>query len=56
MFGTILGSMMWFLVFLTAWLSLGWIGIAIVVGAIVITLLGIKSMLNDMEEKRKVKC
>lgn len=56
MFGTILGSMMWFLVFLIAWLSLGWIGIVIVVGAIVITLFGIKSMLNEIEEKRKVKC
>ena len=55
MFGTILGSMVWFLVFLIAWLSLSWIGIAIVVGAIVITVLGIQSMLNDMEEKRKVK-
>ena len=55
MFGTILGSMVWFLVFLIAWLSLGWVGIAIVVGAIVITVLGIQSMLNDMEEKRKVK-
>jgi ABC-type protease/lipase transport system fused ATPase/permease subunit len=55
MFGTIIGSMIWFLVFLIAWLSLSWIGIAIVVGAIVITVLGIQSMLNDMEEKRKVK-
>jgi TRAP-type C4-dicarboxylate transport system permease small subunit len=55
MFGTIIGSMVWFLVFLIAWLSLSWIGIAIVVGAIVITVLGIQSMLNDMEEKRKVK-
>jgi len=53
MFGTILGSMIWFLVFLIAWLSLSWIGIAIVVGAIVITVLGIQSMLNDMEEKGK---
>lgn len=53
MFGTIIGSMIWFLVFLIAWLSLSWIGIAIVVGAIVITVLGIQSMLNDMEEKGK---
>ncbi len=53
MFGTIIGSMIWFLVFLIAWLSLSWIGIAIVVGAIVITVLGIQSMLNDMEEKEK---
>ena len=55
MFGTIIGSMIWFLVFFVAWLSLSWIGIAIVVGAIGLTVIGIKSMLNDMEEKRKVK-
>ena len=55
MFGTILGSMIWFLVFFVAWLSIGWIGIAIVVGAIGITVLGIKEMLNDIEDEKKVK-
>ena len=55
MFGTIIGSMIWFLVFFVAWLSLSWIGIAIVVGAIGLTVIGIKSMLSDMEQKGKVK-
>jgi hypothetical protein len=53
MFGTIIGSMIWFLVFLIAWLSLSWIGIAIVVVAVGISAVGIISMLNDMEEKEK---
>ena len=62
MFGTILGSMMWICLFILGWLGglcvsdgNGWIGLAVVVGAIGLTVLGIKSMLNDMEEKRKVK-
>jgi hypothetical protein len=61
MFGTILGSMIYILAFAIGWMGgvrafdNGWIGIAIVAGGIVGTWISIKSMLNDMEEKRKVK-
>ena len=61
MFGTILGSMIYILAFAIGWMGgvnsfgNGWIGIAIVAGGIVGVVISIKSMLNDIEEKRKVK-
>ena len=65
MFGTILGSMMWIFMFVLCWLGgfgvsdgNGWIGLAVAVGAVGFTVLAyksiLKSILNDMEEKRKV--
>lgn len=65
MFETILGSMIYILAFAIGWMGgvrsfdNGWIGIAIVALGIVFTVISIKSMfksmLNEIEEKRKVK-